>query len=262
MPLFADTHVHLYSCYDPQVVFHAALENARHLVRAECALALCLVERSGQDRFRSLREAPERGCAAEYEIRVSPEPEALVVRDARGAVLHLVAGRQIASRERLEILALATEAQLPDGRSARETVEVVLAAGGIPVLPWSPGKWFSDRGKAVEEVLRSFSPGQLLMGDTALRPVGWREPRLIRLARERGFRVVAGSDPLPFAGEERFVGTYGIRCEATFDEARPVTEARRILSDPRITVERVGRRNGSLTAMRRWLTNAGGKKRI
>jgi hypothetical protein len=41
-----------------------------------------------------------------------------------------------------------------------------------------------------------------------------------------------------------------------------VTEARRILSDPRITVERVGRRNGSLTAMRRWLTNAGGKKRI
>ena len=32
----------------------------------------------------------------------------------------------------------------------------------------------------------------------------------MRQARDRGFKIVAGTDPLPFAGEERGIGRYGV----------------------------------------------------
>ena len=227
----ADTHVHLYPCHD----LRAALDGARaHLDRAGAAPAdarlLLLTERRADRMFASLRD----GTAGDLG-RWTPAGGAgglLPLSAPGGGALHVLAGRQLVTRERLEVLALATEAEFEDGAPVREALAAVRAAGGVPVLPWAPGKWFCGRGRIVAALIAGSAPGDFWIGDTALRPVGWGEPALMRAAREKGFGVLAGSDPLPFAGEERRVGQYGMEFDGAFDPARPADSIRALLAAP------------------------------
>ncbi|MCA1809521.1 MAG: hypothetical protein LC725_08750 [Lentisphaerae bacterium] len=161
-------------------------------------------------------------------------------RSGRPAVF-LVLGRQLVAAERIEVLGLACTAELSDGLPARDLLHGVRQAGGVPVLPWAPGKWLGARGRLVAELVAAGQPGPLLVGDTTLRPAGWPSPGLARAC----LPCVPGSDPLPLPGEERWLGAYGFCYRAEFDAGCPVTELRRILSQPSPLLEPVGRR-GSL----------------
>jgi hypothetical protein len=79
-------------------------------------------------------------------------------------------------------------------------------------------------------------------------------------ARRAGFRVVAGSDPLPFPGEESLIGRYGVLCAGEFDEARPVAGAKRLLTDPAVPLRRAGRRCGPARVLLRLWRNRLAKK--
>jgi len=183
------------------------------------------------------------------------ERGALVLRERDGPGLYLFAGRQISTAERIEILALTTDVSVDDGLPARQVVRTVLDAGGIPVVSWAPGKWFFRRGETVRDLIDEFSPGTLLVGDTGLRPAVWPEPSLIRLARRKGFAVVAGSDPLPFPGEEKYAGTYVSVIHGTLDPHQPVTSARRVLTSPDTVITRTGRRCGFVETISRLKRN-------
>jgi hypothetical protein len=61
----------------------------------------------------------------------------------------------------------------------------------------------------------------LLIGDSALRPAWMPAAPLLRRALASGLPVVAGSDPLPFRGEERRLGTYGLVRSIVWDGDRP-----------------------------------------
>jgi len=143
--------------------------------------------------------------------------------------MHLVAGRQIVTAERIEVLGLAMPGRVDDGRPAPDTVAAVQAAGGVPVLAWAPGKWFFARGRVVLDIIARHPPGALLLGDTTLRPTVWPEPAIMRAARKRGYGIAAGSDPLPFAGEEARMGAYASVIEAPFDAQNPLASARAAL---------------------------------
>jgi hypothetical protein len=252
MIIRADTHVHLYPCHD----LRAALDGARaRLDGAGAAPAdvrvLLLSERRTDRMFAALRDGaagPLGGwrCAG-------GAGGALVLSAPGGGALHVLAGRQLVTRERLEVLALATEAAFDDGLSVREALGAVRAAGGVPVLPWAPGKWFFARGRIVAELLADSVPGDFLVGDTALRPLGWPEPALMRAARERGFAVLAGSDPLPFPGEEHRAGRYGVEFDGAFDPARPAASIRALLPTPG---RLIGRRLSFPGVVRRLWKNA------
>lgn len=72
----------------------------------------------------------------------------------------------------------------------------------------------------------------------------------MRFARERGMRVVAGTDPLPIVGEERVIGTYGIVGESDFNWRDPIGSIRSmLLSSP--TMRMVGRRGDLRDVWRR-----------
>ena len=184
MSIIADTHVHLYpAVYSVEAVCAALARNLGRMAGgADAARVGCLVEREGQRVLRDL----------------GAEAGALAVATAEGTV-HLIAGRQFVAVERIEILGLAVELELADGLPAAEFVERILAAGGVPVLSWAPGKWFFKRGRVVGELMQRFG-AQVLLGDTTLRPLGWGAPCLMRAGRRQGLRVVAGSDPLPVGG--------------------------------------------------------------
>jgi hypothetical protein len=160
----------------------------------------------------------------------------------------LVAGRQIVTRERLEILALAMRAAIPDGLPAGDVIRRIIAAGGIPVLAWSPGKWLFGRGQPARDLVAS--DRRLSLGDTPLRPALWPEPRLMQLARARGAAVLPGSDPLPFAGEERYAGTYGFIYRGAFDADRPAAFLARLPAEPAAIVP-AGARCGAWAVARR-----------
>ena len=253
MPVAADTHVHIYPNHDLGSFFESAFRNVAGLVApdkvADAARVLCLTEGHGFHAFRDLREG-RRTLPEGFGLSPTSDPGALRIRH-RDEALFLVAGRQIVTAERLEVLALVTEAVVADGQPMAETLEAVRSAGGIPVLAWAPGKWFGARGRVVGAAIETAEPGTLWLGDTSMRPTCWPEPRLMRRGRLRGLPVVAGSDPLPPPGEERYPGTYGIFSEAAFDPDHPAERMRAVLRDGAAFTLR-GRRCGPLAMARRW----------
>jgi len=265
--LFADTHVHLYPCYDMNAALGSAFANlgalAAEASRSEKEgapqLAIFLTERQDCHFFRALKSGTRNSLDASYAIESCSEENVILIRNREGRGLYVFAGRQIVTSERLEVLSLTLDADISDGGNIREVVDRVLAGGGVPVIPWSPGKWFGRRGVVIGKLVNSMSPDRLLIGDSSLRPYGWGEPGLILYAIERGFKIIAGTDPLPFIGEEDCIGRYGIGCSAVLDTAAPLSGMRRHLTDPAVSFSRVGRRNWPSTAFRRLMANRKGR---
>jgi hypothetical protein len=227
--LIADTHVHLYRCYDIGTTLRRAYENlmglARILSLPNPVPVLCLTERHDHHVFGGLKTGrlrldPDRVTA------VPGEPAGLILQAGDNAPsLILLAGRQIITREKIEVLGLAMASLVSDGLSLEETVARVREQGGIPVLSWAPGKWFFGRGRIVRTFVSRVAPGEILLGDTSLRPRGWREPRIMRVGRRRGLGVVAGSDPLPFVADALWAGRVATAYRpAPFDWNHPVAE--------------------------------------
>jgi hypothetical protein len=257
MRIIADTHAHWYDTYASEVFLRHALSNLRaraaevaaNGTAADWRGVLCLAERAGESRFAALRAG--RGIPPGFRVEPLAEPAAVRIGDKSGAALWLVAGRQIVPRERIEVLALGADPDIPDGETLADTLAAVRAGGAWPAIAWAPGKWWFGRGRLLRALLARSAPSEFALGDSPMRPVGWPEPRLMTLARARGFRVVAGSDPLPPPGEERQAARYVCAFDAPFDDTRPASSLRAALASgrpPRL----VGRRGTSRETWRRW----------
>ncbi|MDA1044802.1 MAG: hypothetical protein O3C57_06210, partial [Verrucomicrobia bacterium] len=146
----------------------------------------------------------------------------------------------------------------PEGCPAAETIAAIRQAGGIPVLPWSPGKWLGARARCVRDLIESQEPASLCLGDTAMRPAGFPEPAFFRIARRHGLACIAGTDPLPVPGEESILGSFASRWTAPEEDAPLSADAfkRLLLSH---TSDPAGQRNAAFTSARRWLANARAK---
>ncbi len=233
MSFVADTHVHLYPCYDLDRAFRTLVANLSHLAgrhRPGADLVAMLTERHDCHFFKALSSGTLH-LPPDISVVPTAEDEALSVTIGE-TVLTLVAGRQIVSSERVEILALSTDAEIEDGQPAGDVIRRVQEVGGIPVLSWAPGKWMFKREGVIRELFRRLNPGEVLAGDTTLRPIGWREPALMSEARRRGIGVVAGSDPLPFAGEEASMGSYATARDFEMDPEAPASSLRTALKAP------------------------------
>jgi hypothetical protein len=227
--VLVDAHVHMYNCFSVASVFDAAAVNFARAARAFGSGArfdgvLCLVE-SANERFvdgvRTQRLGRVwRGQHGYWELDQGCEPEALVVR--RGHLrLFVIVGRQLVTRERLEVLALGTTVPLHDGNSIEATLTAVNAVGAAAVLPWGVGKWLGARGAIVDHILADPRWSHVFLGDNGNRLRYGPEPERFAWARRAGRCVLPGSDPLPLPGEERRVGSYGFAVDVEFDPLRP-----------------------------------------
>ena len=200
-----DTHLHLYPCYDLPLAFECFLDNT--LARAPDARRIaCLAERFDCHYFDTLSRSDI--VLDGFSIQETLPGEIRMKRTRDQSELSVLPGRQVISREKIEVLALGCTEAIDDGQPALDIVYQVNHLGHVPVLPWSPGKWFGERGKLIKRLITELQPGDFLIGDTPLRPYGWPLPQLMKLAAERGFTIVAGSDPLTFRGEEKWLGAY------------------------------------------------------
>jgi hypothetical protein len=234
--VLVDGHVHMHECFDVARVFDAVAANfaaaARALARERAWVTapsaydavLCLVECRGQRFLEGVRTRRTgrvwRGSHGFWEAEQGCEPETLVVR--RGSTrLNLVAGRQVVTRERLEVLAIGTTAPLRDGDPIETTLAAVRDSGAAAVLPWGFGKWLGARGAIVARVLADPEWQHVFLGDNGNRLELGPEPAPFAAARRAGRAVLPGSDPLPLAGEEARVGAYGFAADVALDPLRP-----------------------------------------
>lgn len=257
MRLLADAHVHVYPFYNARIALDSLRRNLADADGQAVPMAF-LAERFDCHFFADLVRGASRLLGPS--VSVESSGEALLLREQGFPDLYIFAGRQLITRERIEILALTIDTPIPDGLPAEETVRRILEKGGVPVLSWAPGKWFFARGERVEALLNRFRPGTLLVGDTSLRPRGWLMPSLMKRALAMGFGLVAGSDPLPFPGEEKVLGRYGMEADAPFDATDPSGSIRSLLLAPGFRPRLIGHRGWPPATLLRLIRNARTRK--
>ncbi len=249
--IIADTHLHLYPHYDLATAVRDCVVRMSALAPgATCAGYLA--ERSGCRVFRALMDGGGGTFAEGVAVESMSDGRSLALRGGFGAApLYISPGRQIVTQERLEILCLSSDAEIPDGLPAAETVGRIREVDGVPVLTWAVGKWLFRRAKVVRSLLDSFGPGELLVGDSAMRPVFWPTPAPMRTALRRDYSVIAGTDPLPARGEERVMGRYASLFDAELDPGNVGASLRNALLIGAAGIKCVGNRSFPLTFFRR-----------
>lgn len=212
-----DAHVHIHPLFPLETFLEGALENFR--AAAGTASGCLLLAEMADSRW--FRKAPR--TVGAWTLGSTGEEDSLVARRSTGESLFIVAGRQIAVRERLEVLALGKDAEIPDGLPLEETLRRVRDSGALPVLPWGFGKWSGRRGELVAATLER-PAGELYLGDNSNRLQLAGRPRLLREAEERGILVLPGTDPLPFPSHARRAGSFGFVLEEALDPVRPAED--------------------------------------
>lgn len=238
-----DAHVHLYGIFDLRVALDAAARNFAREAESQSASGryigvLLLADPEGADRFSELKAMAEAGTgtdtgvAAGWCLRGTSDEEALIASRHDGNVsIVVVAGRQIATREGLEVLALATRRQIPGRMAFFDTVDRVLDAGAMPVVPWGFGKWLGYRGRLVRRLLMQAGPRGVLLADSGARPRFWARSPLLRRAERMGVGVVAGSDPFPLPWEVGRIGAYGVSFPGMLSVVTPIAMLRVLFRD-------------------------------
>jgi len=231
-PARVDAHAHLHPRFDAARFLDAAARNAGGTA------VLCLTESAGVRRFDELRAT---GRAGAWTITPTDEPESIVATRAHETVA-LLAGRQVITSERLEVLALATPSAFNDGRPLDETIDTVLGAGALAVLPWGFGKWWGARGKLAIDALRAHADRGILIGDNAGRPRRTPDHRVFKLARELGVPCLPGTDPLDLDHHLTRAGSYGFELGSPLDERTPGADLRERVRARRASPPAFGRR--------------------
>ena len=245
-----DAHVHLHPCYDPDELLQNAYDNLTAAGRAghsaPQAHFLLLAECAADDCFGALRSLadgqPGSEAASGLRLRhwaVAPtaEPVSVVARHGQRE-LFIVAGRQVACLEGLEVLVLGTTHRFDDGRPIREVLQESDALGVPRVIPWGPGKWFFRRGRLLNELVAEFRKPTLFLGDEGGRPVFWGYPQHFAHAARLGVRDLPGTDPLPFPHDVGKVGRMGLKVTIDFDPDRPGESLLRALTRFEAPLER------------------------
>lgn len=257
MLIAADGHLHWYPFYRLKSAFGFILHNLDAMARGKNPSSLpvlnmgFLAEGAGFNFFDQLSSGAIDLGPLDVDLRATADGRAVSFLQGEACRLCLIAGRQVVTRERLEVLGLGISRRQDDGKPARDVINEVLEYGGFPILTWSPGKWMFKRGAQVKEIIRHFSSSQLAIGDSSLRPRRLPEPGLMRLAREMGLAIVPGSDALPLVGEEREMGSYGFLHECMFDMDDPVPFALDMLKGDPARIRPCGARNSLLRSFMR-----------
>ncbi len=246
LPMICDAHVHIYPQYDIHAAFENSLHNFRTIIRdknlPETTIPVWLLTEGQNYNFES--QLPE---LQGYRMEKSAEKESQIVFSVTSdkPLLYILAGRQLVTSDNLEVCALGTKAILPDRKlNTKDTIEWVLQQGGVPALNWAPGKWFFARGQVVRTIIESFTPEQLLISETTMRPTCWSTPVLMKAAMNKGLKILAGSDPLPLPGEEKLIGSYASVLYGDLDPDYPAKSIKALLLNAGTVLQRAGKRSG------------------
>lgn len=211
---YIDTHCHYCGKLSFGDFLQSALSNlssAGHSARSRShsRFALCLIEFGNGSDFIRLAQAEEAGFTVR---RVDANTLEIDMGDDS---LLIFTGRQLVTRERLEVIIIGYPGEIENGLPAEEYIKRY-SDQALVVLPWGVGKWLAKRHQVVSALLEKYQ-GQFVLGDNGGRPGWWRSIPHFRRAEALQIPVLAGSDPLPVSSFVRRVASYGSRFPASFD---------------------------------------------
>jgi hypothetical protein len=174
--------------------------------------------------------------------------------DYPGQSVVIVAGQQVVTAERIEVLSLANRNHIADNATLPQTIDAIRRGGAVAMVPWGAGKWMGTRARIITDYLKTADPTGFFLGDSGNRPGFWPTPTLFVAARSRRIAILSGTDPLPLAGEESRLGSFGTILDAELDLSRPAVSLLEVLSEPAIKVFDYGVRQHPLGFIRRQLS--------
>lgn len=228
--ILVDAHVHVYPQFAPaQLLFSAYKNFTRHMganysTGAAWQGVLMLSETQSCDWFAQMR-ANNSSNVDGWHLQASEDDISMLAIGPAQQRIHIVAGRQINTREGVEVLTLASKVRIADGTPLESTLKQGLDAGSVVVLPWGAGKWLGRRGELVARTLQEYGD-RIFAGDNGGRPWIWPRPTVFAASEARGRPVLPGSDPLPMRGCEKRVGSYGFVMQGALQELQPGQELR------------------------------------
>ncbi|MCA9211735.1 MAG: hypothetical protein KDB27_01625 [Planctomycetales bacterium] len=213
---FVDTHAHFHPCFDATEFLNAAIKNAARLAHAPPCLLLA--DSPCFDSIDAIYEGLKHDDAP-FGI-VEETPDCARIESLGRPKGYLIRGRQIRTKERLEVLAYGGDYDISNGLPLDETLEVVSETAKLVILPWGFGKWWWPRKHLIKRIIeRQAAFGNkyaaLAMGESGCRPDAFGEPSdfsdSVKLKR------LPGSDPLPMKSEVHRVASVGTSVELEID---------------------------------------------
>lgn len=270
--LLLDAHVHIYNQFDFNVFFSSAFFNfsmaAKSLNIHKYISVIVLTDWSNQNWFRELSTLSDLSNDRQtihhpfnFKIKKTQEEIALKILKNDSEELFLIAGRKIISAEDLEILALCSLQDFPDGKPLLDTIRLIDESGTIPVIPWAVGKWLGKRGTLLDELIDNPRDSFFYLCDNGNRPYFWPWPRHFKEAERNGIPIIAGSDPLHFSSEVSRIGRFGCLIDAHVTPATPGSEIVQLLREGQKSICRYGKLETGLRFVRNQLIMQLGKKK-
>ncbi len=244
--IIADAHVHIYDCFQLDKLLNSALNNftnhAQKLTSTDNFTSiLFLSDIHNQETFQQLKKYSQSNYHINnWTFHYTQEKLSLYARNQNNQIIVLIAGRQIITAEKLEVLALITEQTFEEGLSLEVTIKEIIAAGGIPVLPWGVGKWIGKRGKTLSNLLKNNIHSILFLGDNSNRPGFWFRPFYLQLAKKQGIQILPGTDPLPLASECSRPGSFGFMVRGRLNYEEPGKHIKQILLYSKTNIQTYG----------------------
>lgn len=228
--VIVDAHVHVYPQFEAARLLASAHENFARHIRANYGAdaawqgVLMLSETQACDWFAQMHAKGASNIDG-WRLQAADDAISMLATGPAQQRVHIVAGRQINTREGVEVLTLASTVRIADGAPLESTLKQGVSAGSVVVLPWGAGKWLGRRGELVARTLQEYGD-RIFAGDNAGRPWIWPRPAIFAASEARGRPVLPGTDPLPLAGCEKRVGTYGFVMQGALQESQPGLELR------------------------------------
>ena len=250
--ILVDAHVHFRKCFDIGKLLSQAATNFKKYsglpndISQSNLGCLLLTETDDEEWFpeyyrRTVKSSGKFLFENGWTLKNTSENFSLQAVHCSGEKLMIFAGRQIVTRENLEVLALLTPDKISDGLSLENTLKEAISIRSIPVLPWGVGKWLGIRGKLVRRYLLQNDSKSVFLGDNGGRPLGWNRPPLFKLADKKGIAIFPGTDPLPLRSEYRRVGSFGFKIRGELNPQRPGETLYQQLSSFAYPIETYGR---------------------
>jgi hypothetical protein len=254
-PVLIDAHVHLYDCFDRKTFFNAASKNFQLAAQSlglprNTPACLMLAETSKNHAFKSLIEQRETNNETDnepWQFNATHDHQSLTASHQDRNPLTIIAGRQIITREGLEVLALCCNETFTDGLAIEDTLSKVIDADALPVLPYGIGKWTGKRGDIINKLLTSPLADKLFLGDNAGRLAIAGEPKQLTQARKQKIWTLPGTDTLPFPSQASGVGRFGLVLDCNIDPTQPAASIKARLSTLTTQPKTFGQASGPLS---------------
>lgn len=233
--IFIDAHVHIHECYNLTQFLNSAEFNfrkqANKLNTNSYVGVLCLTEISGINTFDKLKNIAEKEeRISEWKINFTKEVNTLSV-TKNSFQIFVIAGRQIVTEKKLEVLAIGLKEDYQDGKPIGEVINHVVEAGAFPIIPWGFGKWFSPRKQTLEKIILQKKSYPIFLGDNGNRPWIFNKSKLFKLANKNNNVLdLPGSDPLPFKREVQKPGSFGFYIENVINQDKPFDSIYKIIT--------------------------------